>query len=103
MLMVLNPCYAQSSLIEDLKQDSSFQDAVIIAIRTALGARQQTNVVRRVNFSAEIRIYIESYRELRNSNTLTNIQKRYNTVRAQLLEPRLPATIEELILMLEKL
>ena len=103
VLATLNSFQAQASLIGHLKLDPSLQDAAIIAMRTALGARQQTTAVRRVSFSAEMRIYIESYRELRNSNTLANIQIRYDAVRAKLLEPRLPATVEELVSTLEKL
>ena len=103
VLATLNSFQAQASLIGDLKLDPSLQDAAIIAMRTALGARQQTTAVRRVNFAAEMRIYIESYRELRNSNILANIQIRYDAVRAKLLEPRLPATVEELVSTLEKL
>ena len=34
--------YAQSSLAQSLRQDEALQDAAIIAVRSALGARQQT-------------------------------------------------------------
>ena len=38
--------------------------------------------------------YVETYRGIRDANTLANIQNRYSVARAELLEPRLPATIE---------
>jgi len=93
--------YAQANLADALRQDVSLQDAAIIAIRSALGARNQTVVVRRSTFSVEIGMYIETYRGTRNANTLENIQNRYTAAKAELLESRLPATIEELILILE--
>jgi hypothetical protein len=94
---------AQSSLAESLRQDDALQDAVIIAVRSALGARKQTAVVRRGAFIVEIGMYIETYRGTRNVKTLENIQKRYLAAKAELLEPRLPATIEELVSILEML
>ena len=48
-------------------------------------------------------MYIEAYRGMRNTSTLENIQKRYLAAKAELLEPRLPATIEELVSILETL
>jgi len=95
--------YAQSNLAESLRQDDALQDAAIIAVRSALGARQQTVVVRRSTFTIEIGMYIEAYRGMRNTSTLENIQKRYLIAKAELLEPRLPATIEELVSILEML
>jgi hypothetical protein len=95
--------YAQSSLAQSLRQNEALQDAAIIAVRSALGARQQTAVVRRGAFIVEIRMYIDTYRGTRNANTLENIQKRYLAAKAELLEPRLPATIEELVSILEML
>jgi len=94
---------AQSSLAESLRQDVALQDTAIIAMRSALGARKQTAVVRRSAFIVEIGMYIETYRGTRNANTLENIQKRYLAAKAELLEPRLPATIEELVSILELL
>ncbi|MBL4571748.1 MAG: hypothetical protein JKY86_01570 [Gammaproteobacteria bacterium] len=93
--------YAQSSLAESLEQDVALQDTAIIVIRSALGARKQTAVVRRNTFMVEIGMYIETYRGTRNANTLENIQTRYLAAKAKLLEPRLPATIEELVSILE--
>lgn len=95
--------HAQSSLAESLGQDAALQDAAIIAIRSALGARKQTIVIRRSTFIVEIGMYIETYRGTRNANTLENIQNRYLAAKAELLEPRLPATIEELVSILEML
>lgn len=95
--------YAQSNLAESLKQDVALQDTAIIAMRSALGARKQTAVVRRNTFMVEIGMYIETYRGTRNANTLQNIQTRYTSAKAELLEPRLPATIEELVSILEML
>jgi len=95
--------HAQTPLSEILKQDQSLQDATIISIRSALGGRQQTNAVRRSDFLLEIQFYIEIYREMRDANTLSSVQNRYDTARAELLEPRLPATMEELISALEML
>ena len=94
---------AQSSLAESLRQDEALQDAAIIAMRSALGARKQTAVVRRSAFTVEIGMYIATYRGTRNANTLENIQKRSLAAKADLLEPRLPATMEELVSILEML
>ncbi len=102
-LSAINPLYAQSSLAATLKQDDGLQDAVIIAVRNALGARQQTIVVRRITFFVEIGMYIDTYRGTRSASTLKNIQKRYLAAKAELLEPRLPPTIEELVSILEML
>ena len=92
---------AQSSLAERLRQDEALQDAAIIVVRSALGAQKQTVVVRRNTFAIEIGMYIQTYRTTRNTNTLENIQKRYTLAKSELLEPRLPATIEELVSILE--
>lgn len=95
--------YAQPNLAESLRQDDALQDAAIIAVRSALGARKQTAVVRRSAFLVEISMYIDTYRGTRNATTLENIQNRYTVAKAELLEPRLPATIEELVAILEML
>ena len=95
--------YAQTNLVESLKLDTALQDAAIIAIRSALGARNQTVVVRRSTFDVEIGMYVETYRRTRNTQTLENIQARYTAAKMELLEPRLPATIEELVSILEAL
>ncbi|MFT7471382.1 MAG: hypothetical protein ACI8XU_001278 [Kiritimatiellia bacterium] len=95
--------FAQSSLAESLRQDEALQDAAIIAVRSALGAQKQTIVVRRSTFRVEIGMYIQTYRTTRNANTLENIQKRYTLAKSELLEPRLPATMEELVSVLEML
>ena len=94
---------AQSSLIERLRQDETLQDAAIIVVRSALGAQKQTVVVRRSAFAVEIGMYIHTYRRTRNANTLENIQKRYTLAKSELLEPGLPATMEELVSILEML
>ena len=94
---------AQSSLAELLRQDEALQDTTIIAVRSALGAQKQTIVVRRSTFMVEIGMYIQTYRTTRNANTLENIQKRYTLAKSELLEPRLPATMEELVSILEML
>ena len=94
---------AQSSLVERLRQDETLQDAAIIVVRSALGAQKQTVVVRRSTFAVEIGMYIQTYRTTRNTNTLGNIQKRYTLAKAELLESRLPATMEELVSTLEML
>ncbi|PCJ24042.1 MAG: hypothetical protein COA96_10555 [SAR86 cluster bacterium] len=91
----------QTSLAESLMQDSTLQEATIIAIRNALGGRDRTAVVRRGGFLIDIQIYIETYRGMHDANTLANIQNRYSAAKAELLEPRLPATIEELVSILE--
>ena len=95
--------HAQSSLSDILNQDESLQEATIISIRSALGAKPQTTAVRRSSFLQEIQFYIEIYREMRDTNTLSSIQNRYDAARAELLEPRLPTTMEELISALEML
>jgi hypothetical protein len=51
----------------------------------------------------EIGMYIATYRGTHNANTLENIQNRYTAAKAELLETRLPATIEELVSILEML
>ncbi len=98
-----NSLHAQPSLIESLEQDASLQEATMIAMRSALGGRDSAGVVLSGGFLLDIRIYIETYRSMRDANTLANIQKRYSAARSELLEPRLPATIEELVSVLEKL
>ncbi|PCI77598.1 MAG: hypothetical protein COB20_07750 [SAR86 cluster bacterium] len=103
LLPAPNSLLAQSSLAESLSQDDALQDAAIIAVRSALGARKQTAVVRRSTFIVEIGMYIATYRGTHNSRTLENIQNRYAAARAELLEPRLPATMEELVSILEML
>ena len=95
--------HAQSSLEADLRQDEALQDAAIIAVRSALGARPQTAVVRRSEFRVEIGMYIDTYRGTRNATTLENIQRRYAAAKSELLEARLPATIEELVSVLERI
>lgn len=94
---------AQASLTESLEQDAALQEATIIIMRSALGGRDNTAVVRRGGFFVDIQIYVETYRSMRNADTLANIQNRYSTAKAELLEPRFPATIEELVLILEML
>ncbi|GJM13705.1 MAG: hypothetical protein DHS20C12_21080 [Pseudohongiella sp.] len=105
LLLIYTPQFslAQPHLAESLRQDSALQDVAIIAIRSALGARPQTAVVRRSSFLMEISMYIDTYRATRNAGTLENIQNRYDAARAELLEPRLPSTIEELVSVLEML
>ena len=106
LLFVLSTSHflsAQSSLAELLRQDEALQDTTIIAVRSALGAQKQTIVVRRSTFMVEIGMYIQTYRTTRNANTLKNIQKRYTLAKSELLEPRLPATVEELVSILEML
>jgi hypothetical protein len=106
LLFVLSTSHfisAQSSLAELLRQDEALQDAAIIAVRSALGAQKQTIVVRRSTFMVEIGMYIQTYRTTRNAYTLENIQKRYTLAKSELLEPRLPATMEELVSILEML
>ena len=94
---------AQSSLVERLRQDEALQDAAIIVVRSALGAQKQTVVVRRSTFAVEIGMYIQTYRTTRNAKTLENIQMRYTLAKSELLEPSLPATMEELVSILEML
>ena len=106
LLFVLSTSHflsAQSSLAELLRQDEALQDTTIIAVRSALGAQKQTIVVRRSTFMVEIGMYIQAYRTTRNANTLENIQERYTLAKSELLEPRLPATMEELVSILEML
>ena len=106
LLFVLSPPHflsAQSSLVERLRQDETLQDAAIIIVRSALGAQKQTVVFRRSTFAVEIGMYIHTYRRTRNAKTLENIQKRYTLAKSELLEPRLPATMEELVSILEML
>ena len=94
---------AQSSLVERLRQDEALQDAAIIVVRSALGAQKQTVVVRRSTFAVEIGMYIQTYRTTRNAKTLENIQTRYTLAKSELLKPSLPATMEELVSILEML
>jgi len=103
MLMMLFSSQAQPSLAEHLKTDALLQENTIILIRSALGARPQTSAVRRVEFLLEIQFYIDTYRGLNNADTLTNIQNRYTAAKEELLEPRLPATVGELVSILEAL
>lgn len=105
LLLVATPSSfgAQSDLAESLREDVALQDAAIIAVRSALGARPQTAVVRRNTFVAEVSMYIETYRMTRNTITLENIQKRYAAAKGELLEPRLPESMEELVSILELL
>ena len=102
-LTTLIPTHAQISLAESLERDASLQEATMIAMRSALGGRDSAGVVLRGGFLLDIRIYIETYRSMRDANTLANIQKRYSAARSELLEPRLPATILELVSVLETL
>lgn len=94
---------AQPDLPATIRQDTALQDAVIIAVRNALGAQNQTTVVRRNPFEIEVRFYIDTYRDIRNPTTLDNIQKRYQNARSALLEPRLPDSMADLIAALEQL
>jgi len=103
MLVAVHPAVAQPSLAENLKTDALLQENTIILIRSALGARPQTTAVRRVEFLLEIQFYIDTYRGLNNADTLTNIQNRYTAAKEELLEPRLPATVGELVSILETL
>lgn len=103
MLMMLFSSNAQSSLADNLKTDTLLQENTIILIRSALGARSQTTAVRRVEFRLDIQFYIDTYRGLNNADTLTNIQNRYTAAKEELLEPRLPATVGELVSILETL
>ena len=104
-LIVANaiPLSAQTSLIIDLETDAGLQQTTLIAIRSALGGRDNAAVVSRGGFLPDLRIYIETYRAMRDHNTLANIQSRYSAAKAELLEPRLPSTIEELVSLLETL
>ena len=98
-----NSVHAQSSLAESLEHDAALQQATIIIMRSALGGRDTAAVVRRGGFFLDIQIYVETYRAMRNADTLANIQSRYSTAKADLLDPRFPATIEELVTILEML
>ena len=103
MLVAVHPALAQPSLADNLKTDALLQENTIILIRSALGAQPQTSAVRRVEFLLEIQFYIDTYRGLNNADTLTNIQNRYTAAKEELLEPRLPATVGELVSILEAL
>lgn len=83
--------------------DTALQNATIIALRTALGAREQIAVVRRGRFTDDIRFYLESFRGIRDATIQSTIQNRYSAARADLLEPRLPASIAQLVELLETL
>lgn len=90
-------------LAEMVRDDVALQDTVIIALRRALGVREQSAVVRRGRFTDEISIYIETWRGLRDSVILANVQNRYSVARADLLDARLPETVAELVSLLETL
>lgn len=94
---------ANTGLVNTLKQDNALQDAVIIAVRNALGAREQTTVVRRNPFTIEVQFYVATYRDIRDATVLTNIQNRYQNARSALLDPRLPESMAELIAVLEQI
>ncbi|MEX0963281.1 MAG: hypothetical protein WDZ52_04450 [Pseudohongiellaceae bacterium] len=98
-----NSLQAQSSLAESLAEDASLQEATLLIMRSALGGRDSAAVVPRGGFLLDIQIYVQTYRQMRDANTLANIQNRYRTAKGELLEPRLPATIEELVAVLEML
>ena len=91
------------NLASILPADSALQETVIITLRRALGTREQNSVVRRGSFPEEIRPYIETYRGLRDAVILANVQNRFSVARADLLETRLPESIEELVTLLETL
>lgn len=94
---------SQYALALSLTRDASLQDATIIAIRRALGARDQTSAVRRGRFADAIRFHIVTYRSIRDASVLATIQNRYSVARGELLEARLPESIAELMLVLESL
>lgn len=94
---------AEANLASIFTADSALQDSIIIALRRALGMREQNSVVRRGQFPDEVRPYIETYRDLRDATILANVQNRYSVAKADLLETRLPETIEELVSILESL
>lgn len=94
---------AATNLGATLTQDTSLQDATIIALRTALGARGQVVAVRRGRFADDVRIHVEIYRGIRDATILANIQNRYASARSELLEPRLPESLAELVAVLEEL
>lgn len=93
----------ESNLATLLTSDTALQDTVIIALRRALGVREQSVAVRRGRFLDEIRIYLETYRGLTNATILTNVQNRYAVAKSELLDVRLPDTITELVVVLETL
>ena len=86
-----------------LTSDVALQDTVIIAVRRALGVREQSVAVRRGTFLDEIKIYLETYRGLTNATILSNVQNRYSVARGELLDARLPDTIGALVAVLETL
>ncbi|MSR11715.1 MAG: hypothetical protein EXR84_07945 [Gammaproteobacteria bacterium] len=91
------------NLVGTVTADAALQSTVISVMRRALGSREQNSVMRRGNFPDEIRPYIETYRGLRDATILANVQNRYRSARSDLLETRLPETVEELVSMLETL
>ena len=92
-----------SDLGKALTEDAALQDITIIVLRRALGAREQTSVVRRGRFTDDVRFYIETYRGIHDEKILANIQNRYDAAKADLLEPRLSSTIAELVTIIESL
>lgn len=86
-----------------MASDTALQDSVIIALRRALGVREQTVAARRGAFLDEIRIHLETYRGLTNATTLDSVQNRYGVARGELLDSRLPDTIAELVAVLATL
>lgn len=94
---------ATTDLITQMRNDVALQDTVIIALRRALGVREQSAVVRRGRFIDEVGIYIETWRGLRDATILSNVQNRYSEARADLLDARLPETVAELVTLLETL
>lgn len=94
---------AESDLGTILMQNANLQDATIIALRTALGARGQVVAVRRGRFADDVRVHVEIYRGIQNPSILANIQNRYSSARSELLEARLPETVAELVAVLEDL
>lgn len=103
LLLNQHPVLAQSSLSENLGEDAALREATLIAVRSALGGRDNAAVVSRGGFFLDIKIYVETYRGVRDATTLANIQKRYSEAKSELLEPRLPDTIEELVSILATL
>ncbi len=93
----------ESNLATLLTSDTALQDTVIIALRRALGVREQSVAVRRGRFLDEMRIYLETYRGLSNATILDNVQNRYGVAKSELLDARLPGTIAELVALLEML
>ena len=100
-LAVISP--ELQNLAGTVTADAALQSTVISVMRRALGSREQNSVIRRGNFPDEIRPYIETYRGLRDATILANVQNRYRSARSDLLEARLPETVEELVSMLETL